>query len=179
MYTDNGGSIRFYDNEVDNYKQDHYQLHWNERYNNNWSTNLGLNFTHGEGYFEQYKEDQDFVDYGLADVTIGSETVTSTNLIRRRWLDNNFYVINASANYKNEIFNALFGGSYSTYSGDHFGEIIWAEFSGDSEIRDSYYDGNGKKTDFSIFTKGTYKLDENWSLYGDLQLRRVGYKQQG
>ncbi len=179
MYTDNEGNLRFYNNEVDNYKQDHYQLHWSERYNNNWSTSLGLNYTYGRGYFEQYKEDENFADYGLDDITIGSETVNSTNLIRRRWLDNDFYVVTASANYKNEVINASFGGSYSTYSGDHFGEIIWAEFAGNTEIRDRYYDGNGKKTDFNIYSKGTFRLDENWSLYADLQLRSVGYKTTG
>jgi iron complex outermembrane receptor protein len=151
MYTDANGDIKFYDNEIDNYKQNHYQLHWNERINNNWSTNIGLNYTHGEGYFEQYKEDEDFADYGLADVVIGNETITSTDLIRRRWLDNDFYVVNVNANYKTEQFNTTFGGSYSTYSGDHFGEIIWATYASDSEIRDRYYDGNGKKTDLSFF----------------------------
>ena len=179
MYIDNRGNMRFYNNEVDNYKQDHYQLHWSERYNNNWSTSLGLNYTYGRGYFEQYKEDENFADYGLDDITIGSETVNSTDLIRRRWLDNDFYVVTANANYKNKVINASFGGSYSTYSGDHFGEIIWAEFAGNTEIRDRYYDGNGKKTDFNIYSKGTFKLDENWSLYADLQLRRVGYKTTG
>ena len=179
MYTDANGDIKFYDNEIDNYKQNHYQLHWNERINNNWSTNIGLNYTHGEGYFEQYKEDEDFADYGLADVVIGNETITSTDLIRRRWLDNDFYVVNVNANYKTEQFNTTFGGSYSNYSGDHFGEIIWATYASDSEIRDRYYDGNGKKTDLSFFAKGTYRLNNKISLYADLQTRHVNYKTTG
>ena len=68
--------LRFYDNEVDNYKQDHYQLHWNQRYNNNWSTNVGLNYTYGRGYFEQYKEDENFSDYDLDEISIGGETIS-------------------------------------------------------------------------------------------------------
>lgn len=179
MYTDSDGNIKFYDNEVDNYKQDHYQLHWNERINNNWSTNLGLNYTYGRGYFEQYKEDEDFADYNLEEITIGGETINTTDLIRRRWLDNDFYVLNASANYKKENLNLTFGGSYSSYDGDHFGEIIWAQYASDSEIRDRYYDGNGKKADFSLFSKATYRLNDNLSLYADLQLRKVGYKTSG
>jgi len=90
LYTDAEGNIKFYDNEVDNYKQDHYQLHWTERFNNNWSTNLGLNYTFGRGFFEQYKEDQDFTDYGIEEIIIGGETINTTDLIRRRWLDNDF-----------------------------------------------------------------------------------------
>ncbi|MDG5490415.1 TonB-dependent receptor [Psychroserpens sp. SPM9] len=178
-YTDADGNPQFYDNEVDNYNQDHYQLHWNQRYNNRWSTNLGLNYTYGRGYFEQYKEDEDFADYDLTPIEIGGETVNTTDLIRRRWLDNDFYVINASANYKNNEVNLFFGTSYSIYDGDHFGEIIWAEFASDSEIRDRYYEGNGKKSDWSLFTKATYRINDKVSLYGDLQLRLVGYETSG
>lgn len=179
MYTDEDGNTRFHNNEVDNYSQDHYQLHWNERYNNNWSTNIGLNYTKGSGYFEQYKEDEDFVDYNLDEITLGGETINTTDLIRRRWLDNNFYVINANANYKTDALNFTFGTSYSDYDGDHFGEIIWAQYASNSEINDRYYTSNGKKKDFSVFTKATFKLNENISLYGDLQLRNVDYKTTG
>ncbi|MGK0429405.1 MAG: iron complex outermembrane receptor protein [Psychroserpens sp.] len=179
QYTDADGNTRFYDNEVDNYNQDHYQLHWNQRYNSRWSTNIGLNYTYGRGYFEQYKEDEDFEDYDLAPITIGGETINTTDLIRRRWLDNDFYVLNASANYKNNEIDMIFGGSFSFYDGDHFGEIIWSEFASDSEIRDRYYEGNGKKTDLSFFTKATYRLNDKVSLYGDLQFRTVDYKTSG
>jgi iron complex outermembrane receptor protein len=179
MYTDADGNTRFYDNEVDNFNQDHYQLHWNQRYNNRWSTNIGLNYTYGRGYFEQYKEDEDFAEYDLSPIIIGGETVSTTDLIRRRWLDNDFYVLNASANYKNNEIDMIFGTSYSFYDGDHFGEIIWSEFASDSEIRDRYYEGNGKKTDLSFFTKATYRLNDKVSLYGDLQFRTVDYKTSG
>lgn len=179
IYLDDEGNIQFYDNEVDNYKQDHYQLHWNQRYNNNWSTNVGLNYTYGRGYFEQYKEDESFSDYDLTPIVIGGETIDETDLIRRRWLDNDFYVITASAIYKDDTKNIQFGGSYSTYDGDHFGEIIWSEFASDSEIRDRYYDGNGKKNDFSLFAKTTYQLNDKVSLYGDLQMRFIGYETTG
>ena len=179
IYTDADGSMKFHDNEVDNYKQDHYQLHWNQRINNQWSTNLGLNYTYGRGYFEQYKEDEDFADYDLDEITVGGETINTTDLIRRRWLNNDFYVITASANHKKDNLNMTFGGSFSNYDGDHFGEIIWAQFASNSEINDQYYNGNGKKTDLSLFSKATYKLSEQVSLYGDLQLRTVGYKTSG
>ncbi len=178
-YTDADGNVRFYDNEVDNYKQDHYQLHWNERFNNNWSANVGLNYTFGRGYFEQYKEDEDFSDYGLSEITMGGETIDETDLIRRRWLDNDFYVANASVNYKDSKLNLTTGLSYSTYDGDHFGEVIWAQYASDSEIRDRYYDGNSNKYDFSVFAKATYRLNEKLSLYGDLQVRNVFYDTSG
>ncbi|MGJ8591809.1 MAG: TonB-dependent receptor [Aquaticitalea sp.] len=179
MFTDENGNVRFHDNEVDDYKQDHYQLLWNEKLNNRWSTNLALNYTYGRGFFEQYKEDEDFSDYNLTPIGIGNDTISSTDLIRRRWLDNDFYVANATANYKDASVNLTFGGSYSSYDGDHFGEIIWARFASDSETGDRYYEGNGKKTDISMFTKATYRLTDKFSLYGDLQMRFVGYKTSG
>lgn len=179
IYTDQNGEVRFYDNEVDNYKQDHYQLHWNQRIDTHWSTNIGFNYTYGRGYFEQYKEDEDFADYDLTEIAIGNETINTTDLIRRRWLDNDFYVVNLSANYLKNKLDLSFGGSYSNYSGDHFGEIIWAQYASNSQIRDQYYFGNGKKTDLSMFSKANFKLNEKISLYGDLQLRLVYYRTNG
>jgi iron complex outermembrane receptor protein len=168
-----------YDNEVDDYQQDHYQLHWNERYNNNWSTNLGLNYTYGRGFFEQYKIGESFAYYNLDDITVGSETISSTDLIRRRWLVNDFYVVNASVNYKQNLLDMSIGGSYSLYEGDHFGEIIWAKYASNSQIGDHYYDGKGKKSDFSAFAKATYRMNDELSLYGDLQIRNVNYSTSG
>ena len=168
-----------YENEIDNYKQDHYQFHWNEKINQKWSTNLGLNYTYGRGYFEQYREDDSVEAYGdivSSDVDKNGIELGTTDLIRRRWLDNNFYVVNASAKYESKKLNLTFSSSFSNYSGDHFGEIIWArQFGENSKIRDRYYQGNGKKTDFSIFTKASYSINESMELYGDLQLRNIKY----
>ena len=178
-YTDENGNLKFYDNEIDNYKQDHYQLHWNERFNNYWSSNIGLNYTYGRGYFEQYKENEDFSDYDFSEITIENETINTTDLIRRRWLDNDFYVINANINYKKDQLNLIFGGSYSKYTGDHFGEVIWAQFASNSEIRDRYYYSKGDKSDFNFFAKSTYEISKKISLFGDIQFRFVDYKTNG
>ena len=172
-----------YENEIDNYKQDHYQLHWNQKLNEKWSTNLGLNYTYGRGYFEQYRE-ADLVDtYGGivdSDTDQNGNLTGTTDLIRTRWLDNNFYVLNASSNYNSSKLNLMFNTSYSTYSGDHFGEVIWARnFSKSSSIRDRYYDGNGKKTDFSLFAKGSLILNNAFEFYADFQLRNINYKTTG
>ena len=172
-----------YENEIDNYKQDHYQFHWNEKVNQKWSTNLGLNYTYGRGYFEQYREDDSVETYGnivSSDIDKNGIELGTTDLIRRRWLDNNFYVVNASAKYESKKLNLTFSSSFSNYSGDHFGEIIWArQFGENAKIRDRYFQGNGKKTDFSIFTKASYSINESMELYGDLQLRNIKYKTSG
>ncbi|MEO9952540.1 TonB-dependent receptor [Nonlabens sp.] len=178
-YEDENGNVQFYDNEVDDYKQDHYQLHWNQRFNNNWSTNIGLNYTYGRGFFEQFKEDEDFATYGLDPLVVDGQPLEETDLIRRRWLDNDFYVLNASVNYKNNEIDVTSGISASHYDGDHFGEVIWARFASQSNIRDRYYDGNALKNDLSVFSKATYKLNDRFQLYGDVQVRNVNYKTSG
>ncbi len=179
IYTDENGNTQFYENEVDNYKQDHVQLLWNEQVSEHWNTNIGLHYTRGRGYFEQFKEDENFSDYGFEPITVNGDLVDTTDLIRRRWLDNDFYGTTFSANYTNENINLILGGGWNKYEGDHFGEIIWARFTGDSEYRDRYYDDTSVKTDFNFFSKVNYSLNDRWSLYGDLQYRRVSYTANG
>ena len=134
-----------YDNESDNYQQDHYQLHWNERLDDNWSTNIGLNYTRGKGYFEQYKAGRDAADYN-------NLIVDKSDVIVRRWLDNHFYVVNGNTTYKNEKLEIISGFSYSKYKNDHYGEVIWgSDLAANTSIRDRYYESNSKKSDWSIF----------------------------
>jgi iron complex outermembrane receptor protein len=168
-----------YDNEIDNYNQDHYQLHWNEKLTTNWSTNIGLNYTYGRGYYEQFKEGEDFENYDLIPISIGGETINKTDLIRRRWLDNDFYVFNANATYKKNELELIFGTSLSHYTGAHFGEIIWAEYASNSDIRDHYYDSKTKKKDANIFGKLTYPINNSWNFFTDLQARFVKFDTDG
>jgi iron complex outermembrane receptor protein len=172
MFTDQFGNIRFYDNETDNYQQDHYQLHWNEKISDKWNTNLAFHYTKGKGYYENYKEDAAFADYGLTPV--GSEV--STDLIRQKWLDNDFYGTTFSINYKSEKLNLIIGGAYNKYEGTHFGKVIWARFASQSELGDRYYDDFATKTDANLFAKANFQLSKKISFYGDLQIRNVHYK---
>ncbi|MGB5459542.1 MAG: TonB-dependent receptor, partial [Eudoraea sp.] len=179
IYTDENGDTQFYDKEEDNYKQDHFQLLWNEAISPLWSTNIAFHYTKGRGYFEQFREDDDFATYGFSPIVVNGEEVNTTDLIRRRWLDNDFYGTVFSANYKKDRTNLIIGGGWNSYSGDHFGEVIWARFAGNSMIRDRYYDDDSKKTDFNMFGKINYEISQNWKLFGDLQFRNVRYKANG
>ncbi|MDG1039816.1 MAG: TonB-dependent receptor [Polaribacter sp.] len=162
-----------YENETDNYWQDHYQLHWNEKLNENWSTNIALNYTRGKGYYEQYKAGRDAVDYNnlIAD---GSDVVV------QRWLDNHFYVFNFNANYNKDGLEIISGISYSDYKNDHYGEIIWGnDLAANTSIFDRYYESNSTKSDFSLFSKATFDLSENFKAFVDLQARFVNYTTAG
>ena len=161
LYYDLNGEERFHENEVDNYKQDHFQFHWTQSFSENLSSNLGLNLTNGRGYYEQYNEN-------------GSE-----DFITRKWLDNQFYVINYTLNYLKNNNNIIFGSTYSEYDGDHFGETIWSQNSGDIEFTDLFYNGNGLKKDFSNFIKSIYQISNDVSIYADLQLRNIDYQTTG
>ncbi len=176
IFTDELGQTRFYDNETDNYQQDHYQLHWNEKLGTHWNTNLAFHYTKGKGYYENYKEDADFNDYGLIPLSINGRTINTTDLIRQKWLDNDFYGTTFSANYQSNKLDFIFGGSYNKYEGNHFGKVIWARYAGPSELGDRYYEDRATKTDGTAFAKANYQVDEKWSLFGDLQIRNVHYQ---
>lgn len=162
-----------YENETDNYWQDHYQLHWNEKLDSNWSTNVGLNYTRGKGYFEQFKDDRSAADYNnlISD---------NSDVIVRRWLDNHFYVVNGNATYKKEGLEIISGVSFNSYTNDHYGEIIWgSDLATGTEINDRYYFSTSDKTDWSVFSKATFRLSEQVKAFVDLQGRFVSYKTVG
>ena len=161
LYYDLEGNPQFHENELDNYKQDHFQFHWTQSINKNLTSNLGLNLTNGKGYYEQYNEN-------------GSE-----DFITRKWLDNQFLVFNYSLNYQGNKNNLIIGSTFSEYDGDHFGETIWAQNSGDIEFTDQFYYGNGLKKDFSNFIKSVYQISSELKIYTDLQLRSIDYKSSG
>ena len=163
-----------YDNEVDNYQQDHYQLHFNHQFMQNFKLTSALHYTRGQGYFEQYKAGEDFSDYGLAPLNFENDTITETDLIRRRWLDNHFYGGVFSLSYDKGPLNLVFGGGVNQYIGGHYGEVIWAEFSSNSDIRDRYYDNDAIKNEAHSYLKGTYKIGK-LTLFGDVQYRHIDY----
>ncbi|NNC70342.1 MAG: TonB-dependent receptor, partial [Flavobacteriaceae bacterium] len=162
-----------YENETDNYEQNHYQLHWNQRFNDNWSTNIALNYTKGEGFFEQFRPEESAEDFANL-IEDGSDVIV------RRWLDNDFYVANFNLNYKNDRLDIITGLSFSQYTGDHFGEVIWgSQLAENTNIRDRYYFSDAKKSDFSFFSKASVNLNEKWEAYLDLQGRFVNYATDG
>lgn len=180
-YKDEAGNVHFYNNETDNYQQDHYQLHWNESFSDKWSTNLALHYTKGKGYYENYKYNEPVEGYGpikptkMVENDLG-ELVPGTDLIRQKWLDNDFYGTTFSVKYKDEKFDAILGGGWNKYEGDHYGKVIWARYSDQSELGDHYYDDFSTKTDGNVFAKANYQFTEKLSFYGDLQYRNVKYK---
>jgi iron complex outermembrane receptor protein len=168
-----------YDNEVDNYNQDHYQLHLTHQFNNSLSLTAAAHYTYGRGYYEQFKAGKAFTTYGLDSVFTGNDTITNSDFILRRWLENHFYGGVFSLKYKTKKLNVIAGGGLNQYVGDHFGEIIWAQYSSNSNIRDRYYDNTGTKTDANFYTKADYSISKKIALFVDLQIRSINYDVSG
>lgn len=175
IYTDVLGNTQFYDNQTDNYQQHHFQLHWNEKINPNWSSNIALHYTKGNGYYEEFKEDESIAKYGLT--TVGNEA--ESNLVRQKWLDNDFYGTTFSLNYKKEKLDLIFGGSWNQYLGDHFGKVIWTQLPTQNPLGSKYYQDEATKTDANTFLKVNYQWFPKWNLFGDLQYRNVRYNANG
>ena len=159
-----------YDNEVDNYRQNHYQLHYNTEVGELFDLTVSGHYTRGLGYFEQYKADESLAEYGIV------ADADESDLIRRRWLDNHFYGTVYSLRYKHRQWDVTFGGAANEYLGGHYGEVIWARNAGDSEIRDRYYDNDATKRDFNNYLRANYRLLDDLSIYLDGQVRHVNYE---
>jgi iron complex outermembrane receptor protein len=169
MYFDTNGKIKFYDNETDNYWQNHFQLHWSEKWSEKWTSNIAFHYTLGKGYYQQYKQGQVLADYNLPNY----QSNTTSDLVRKLWLDNGFFGTTFSLNYKNNKTDILFGGATNRYLGKHFGEVVWTQYYVPSTNR--YYNNYGNKDDVNFYTKVSQTLGKI-NLYADMQYRMVFYK---
>lgn len=180
----------FYENQVDDYKQDHFQLHWNQDWPSSLRTTVALHYTRGRGFFEEYVDEWYYTNIlfapdaqlsflGLENPVINGEEVTAMDYIRRRWLDNDFYGTVFSGEYLEGPWQLILGGGWNTYRGDHFGELIWARYSGDLESGDRYYEDDSRKDDLNLFAKAKYLLGDRWRFFLDLQYRGVRYQANG
>jgi len=175
-YYDSNGNIKYYNNETDNYRQDNYQLHFIHSFSNKLAVNVTGHYTKGKGYYEQYKQGQSLSDYNMPDVITTHDTITTTDLIRRKWLDNDFTGVIGNINYKpNTLLNFVLGGGYNTYVGKHYGEVIWAQFSNVNDFKPRYYDDKATKTDGNVYFKTTIRPTDKLTAFVDLQYRAVGY----
>jgi iron complex outermembrane receptor protein len=170
MYFDEDGKMQFYDNETDNYWQNHFQLHWSEKWSEKWVSNAALHYTKGKGYFEQYREEEDLTEYNLP--AFNGNPIS--DLVRKRWLDNDFYGATFSLNYRNGKTDLLFGGAANRYLGLHFGEVVWTQNYIPNPNR--YYDNYGNKDDVNFYAKISQDVDSKLNLFVDLQYRMVFYE---
>ena len=168
-----------YEDEVDDYRQDHYQVHINKQFQKGVSAKLAFHYTKGKGFFEQFRLNDDLADYGIPNVVLDGEEFFSTNLVRRRWLDNDFYGTVASINFGNDKTDVTIGGAFHRYDGDHFGEIIQADLSEIVVDGSNYYEGVARKDDANIYAQVDYRLSDKLNAYADLQFRGIDYNTTG
>ena len=179
-YIDDEGNVRYYDNQTDNYTQTHYQLHWNQKISSALNLNVSLHYTDGIGYYEEYKTERDYIEHGLTPAIENNVTREETDLIRQKWLDNDFYGFTFALNYENNRIDASLGGSANRYDGNHFGKILWARNPADDfNPENDWYRNKGIKDDANIYAKTTIETIKNLFISADLQLRYIKYKIEG
>ncbi|MDB5235977.1 MAG: TonB-dependent receptor, partial [Hymenobacter sp.] len=167
-----------YDNQTDNYQQNHYQLHLSQGLGRNWNLGAALHLTRGFGYYESYRARRKFSDYGLENVVIGGQTITRTNLIDQKWLDNNFYGGTFALNYQpkdDDRFQATLGGAWNRFENDHYGEVIWAQYAANLSPRQRYYFNTATKTDFNVYLRFMWQVLPRLGIYTDAQVRQIEY----
>ncbi len=193
QYTDFYGNQKYYKNQTDNYKQTHYQLIFSKELHKNISLNAALHYTKGNGFYEQYKQDELFSDYGLAPIRLGDtllviggrsmtfpdSTISQTDIIRRKMMANDFYGFTYALNYNYGKLDASFGGAWNRYDGDHFGRILWSEYTSNNEKDYQWYTNKGEKTDFNVFAKINFAVSNKMTLFGDMQYRMIKYEMSG
>ena len=167
-----------YDNETDNYDQDHYQLFLNQKIRPDLVFSNAVFLVKGKGYYEQYKADQAYASYGLPNRTLGSQTITKTDIVRQLWLDNDFYGDVFSLQHHSGPTQIILGGAVTRYEGKHFGDVIWAK-NGMDLPKFRYYHLNAEKNDGNVFAKWQQDLTKSLQIFADMQYRGVHYDLRG
>lgn len=172
-----GKVIGFYDDQTDNYRQTHYQLIWDQGIGANWHWNLGLHYTDGFGYYQEYKNARTLKEYGLEPFMVGDNKVKKSSLVRKKNVDSGFGGAVFSLNFAKGSLNTTFGGSFNSYANDHYGNVIWVEnYLLPLDPSHEYYRNKGKKNDFTIYWKASNTLWQSLRLYADMQYRHIGFK---
>ncbi len=179
IYNDQGKFLGYYNNQTDNYTQNYYQLHYAHQFNKKLNLAAALFLTRGFGYYNTYKNHQKFSTYGMNDTIIGNDTISTTNLIRQKWLNNYFYGFNIMGNYKTIRSTVSFGSGWNNYVGDHYGKIVWAQVARLGDYNRNWYFNTGLKAEYNLFVKWDYRINEHLSLMTDMQYRNINYRING
>ncbi len=166
------GSISYYDNETDNYKQNHYHLLWEQELSSRWDLATTFHYTKGRGYYENYKQDAKFSKYNLENIFENGVEITRTDFIRKKWLNNDFYGVVANLFGKYDQWNFNFGAVANQYYGRHYGNVTGVKYT--NIAAHEYYRNNSLKNEISGYGKALYKLN-NIEIFADLQLRQIDY----
>lgn len=168
----NGNIAGFYDNETDNYRQNHYQLLWEQKFNDRWNLETTFHYTKGKGYYENYKQGSSFSKYHLPNIIEDGQTITKSDFIRKKWLNNDFYGVVSTLYGKFENLDLNFGAVANQYYGRHYGNVTGVFY---PQINESeYYRNRSVKNEVSGFAKALYRMDD-FEFFGDLQLRSINY----
>ncbi|WP_027383341.1 TonB-dependent receptor [Epilithonimonas caeni] len=173
IYDSNWENITgYYNNETDNYRQNHYQLLWNQKFSDNWKLETTAHYTKGKGYYENYKQGDPFARYNLPNQIVGGSEEEYSDFIRKKWLDNDFYGVISTLYGDLGNLSLNVGAVANQYYGRHFGNVTGVFIPEINEFE--YYRNRSVKNEVSGFAKAIYKLNQ-FEFFGDLQLRNIDY----
>ena len=179
-YIDDAGNVRYYDNENDNYNQRHYQLYYSYLASDKLTFNAAFDFTHGDGYYENYRYNKKVKQYGLTLMNGNSKD----DFIHRKDMYSSTYTGNFSARYQSGQYTFHIGESFIYHTSDHFGNLVWAKDSvaldGDYLFVDrvhpyEWYRNIGEKKDNTFYAKMNSEISNQLNFYAEAQLRNVDY----
>ena len=190
MYDTAGNRMGYYDNQVDDYTQQHYQFHWNQNLNSNWDLSMGFNYTNGQGFYEEYNDlwatnnltfgSETQYDYlKLVPYPLGEQVLQETENITQKWLDNEYYVATIGLQYQTPNTTVNLGGLLSHYDGNHFGQIVWGQFLGTAQPNQRFYENQGVKNEESLFVKVFQSIGQHLTGFVDVQVRGIHYSVSG
>lgn len=187
--TDYGQHLPAYKNQTDNYQQDYYQFLLSRQLTPSLNLSVTPFWTRGGGYYEEYKANQNFAQYGIGGPVLrpraggGLDTLTTTDVVRRRWLKTDLYGATYALQLRPKasggaLTEATLGGAVVGYRGQHFDELTWAQRGASiPETGTPYYaEPNAHKLDVNTYARATVALGESLSAFGDVQYRYVGYE---
>lgn len=179
QYTDENGNIRYYDNETDNYYSNIGQLVYTRYLTPSLTLNANLSYNHGYGYYENYKVDRKFSEFGLDNQVVEGTIYKKSDIIRRKLMMNHLYVGGLNLKYEREKFGLTIGGMYSYYDGEHYGRLLWAKHNQDIPEGYEWYRNEADKKDINAYLKAEYRPVENFSLFAEVQERYIDYRMKG
>ena len=175
--SDGSDSIVYYPNQTDNYAQQHGQLTINHRFTPQWSLTATLHYTHGGGYYEQYKKKK-YSYWGLSD------SGKSYGLYMKH-LNNHYAGFIVSGKYLSEPADVQIGVAGNNYYGQHWGvlDYLAKPTLAPLPVHYEYYRNDANKIDVNSYAKANWRIinkaSEQLAVYGDLQYRYVRYSMKG
>ena len=175
----------FWPRTTDNFWQNHHILNLAASLSDALDLSVSAHYTGGHGYYEEFRYNNKLLKYGIPNfVDAAGKTVKRSDFVRQKGLTQHTFGVVSNLTYQKGPWDAVAGLSVQQFLGNHYGYLTYV---GNTELAARilsggdyrYYDSDAAKFDGSAFVKASYRLSPDWSVFGDVQYRRVDYRTDG